>query len=171
MLLSIVYDDLKQVKFLLVSNFPYILTQEHFCQRLLFISPAKIEIYAKQLLYPLKFTHKNGGHFQNKGHFYRNASKEQNVNILLLITSNRSVNCNVLKIIYICLFVYNVYFLCRHMKFKLVRHFVCLKTKMTELRVGCFHIRFFSETDERDMLQLKVLIIVQVVNDYITNLK
>ena len=36
---------------------PYILTQEHFCQRLLFISPAKIEIYAKQMLYPLKFTH------------------------------------------------------------------------------------------------------------------
>ena len=28
--------------------------------------------------------------------------------------------------------LYNVYFLCRHMKFNLVRHFICLKTKMTE---------------------------------------
>ena len=52
---------------------------------------------------------------------------------------------NVLQIIYICLFVYNVYFLCRHMKFNLVRHFICLKTKMTEFGVGCFHIIFFQK--------------------------
>ena len=49
---------------------------------------------------------------------------------------------NVLKIIEICLYVYNICFLCRHMKFNLVRHFICLKTKMTEFRVGCFHIDF-----------------------------
>ena len=65
-------------------------------------------------------THKNGGHFQYKGHFYRHASNEQNVNIPLLINFNRSVMF--FKIIYKCLFVYNVYFLCRHMKFNLVRH-------------------------------------------------
>ena len=65
--------------------------QEHFCQRLLFISPAKKEIYAKQLLYPLKFTHKNGGNFLKKGHFYRHASSDQNVNIPLMINFNRSV--------------------------------------------------------------------------------
>ena len=70
---------------------PYILTQEHLYQRLLFISPAKIEIYAKQLLYTLKFTCKNGHHFQNKGHFYRHASNEQIVNIPLLTNFNRSV--------------------------------------------------------------------------------
>ena len=28
------------------------------------------------------------------------------------------------------------------MKFNLVRHFICLKTKMTEFRVGWFHITF-----------------------------
>ena len=123
--------------------FPYILAQEHFCQRSLFISPAKIEIYAKQLLYPLKFTHKNGSHFQNKGHFYRHASNEQNVNIPLLINFNRSVMFQ--RLFTYCLFVYNVYFLCRHMKFNLVRHFICLKTKMTEFRVGCFHINFFPK--------------------------
>ena len=49
---------------------------------------------------------------------------------------------DVLKIIEICLFVYNAYFLCRHMKVNLVRHFICLKTQMTEFRVGCFHIDF-----------------------------
>ena len=60
---------------------------------------------------------------------------------------------DVLKIIVLyCLFVYNVYFLCRHMKSNLVRHFICLKTKMTEFRVGRFHIDFFFETDEREIL-------------------
>ena len=52
---------------------------------------------------------------------------------------------DVLKIIEICLFVYNVYFLCRYMKVNLVRHFICLKTKMTEFRVCCFHIDFFPD--------------------------
>ena len=52
---------------------------------------------------------------------------------------------DVFKIIEICLFVYNVYFLCRHMKVNLVRHFICLKIKMTEFRVGCFH-RQMKET-------------------------
>ena len=31
------------------------------------------------------------------------------------------------------------------MKFNLVRHFICLKTKMTEFKVGCFHINFFTK--------------------------
>ena len=54
------------------------------------------------------------------------------------------------------------------MKFNLVRHSICLKTKMTEFRVGCFHINFFLKQMRHT---LKVLIIVQVVNDYITQSK
>ena len=55
------------------------------------------------------------------------------------------------------------------MKFNLVRHFICLKTKMTEFRVGCFHINFFRNRCKRHTL--KVLNIVQEVNDYITQSK
>ena len=65
--------------------------------------------------------------------------------------------------------MYNVYFLCGHMKFNLVRHFICLKTKMTEFTVGCFRINFFRNRLRRHTL--KVLNIVQVVNVYITQSK
>ena len=54
------------------------------------------------------------------------------------------------------------------MKVNLMRHFICLKTKMTEFRVGCFHIFFPKQMKENT---LKVLNIVQVVNDYITQSK
>ena len=66
--------------------------------------------------------------------------------------SNYTVTMFLIKIFEICLFVHNVYLLCRHMKVTVVHHFIFLKTKMTEFRVGCFHIDFFSKSDERDIL-------------------
>ena len=54
------------------------------------------------------------------------------------------------------------------MKVIVVRHFICLKTKMTEFRVGCFHIGFFPRQKTHT---LKVLNNVQVVNNYFTQSK
>ena len=55
------------------------------------------------------------------------------------------------------------------MKVNLVHHFICLKTKMTQFRVSCFHIDFFRRQMKENTL--KVLNNVQVVNNYITQSK
>ena len=55
------------------------------------------------------------------------------------------------------------------MKVYLMHHFICLKTKMTELSVGCFHIDFFPR--QMKETYFKVLNNVQVVNNYIKQFK
>ena len=138
LLLSIVNDDIKQANFWLVSLNINLRT---FLSKIMVHISSQDRNICETITLPHKL--KNGGHFQNKGHIYRHASNEQNVNFPLLIYFNRSVMFLILLKYALCLFVYNVYFLCRYMKVYLVRHFICLKTKMTEFRVVSFHIDFF----------------------------